>query len=83
MSPNQTPLLQPTDSGLYCPTGGFHVDPCRPVDRAVVTHTHADHACWGCGHSSLYTDYTFGVWDPGTGSLVPIAKAYSGLTDDL
>lgn len=30
--------------------------------------------------ASLYTDYTFGVWD-GT-ELVPVAKAYSGLTDD-
>ena len=31
--------------------------------------------------ASLYTDYTFGVWD-GEGNLVPFAKAYSGLTDD-
>ena len=30
--------------------------------------------------ASLYTDYTFGVWDEG--KLVPIAKAYSGLTDE-
>jgi DNA ligase-1 len=29
--------------------------------------------------ASLFTDYTFGVWD--NGHLVPIAKAYSGLTD--
>jgi DNA ligase 1 len=29
--------------------------------------------------ASLYTDYTFGVWD--NGALVTIAKAYSGLTD--
>lgn len=29
--------------------------------------------------SGLFTDYTFGVWD--SGRLVPIAKAYSGLTD--
>ena len=29
--------------------------------------------------ASLYTDYTFGVWDGG--ELVPFAKAYSGLTD--
>jgi DNA ligase-1 len=31
--------------------------------------------------ASLYTDYTFGVWDSASGVLVPIAKAYSGLTD--
>ncbi|MEO8351724.1 MAG: ATP-dependent DNA ligase [Chthoniobacteraceae bacterium] len=30
--------------------------------------------------ASLYTDYTFGVWDEG--ELVPVAKAYSGLTDE-
>ncbi len=29
--------------------------------------------------ASLHTDYTFGVWSEG--ALVPIAKAYSGLTD--
>ena len=30
--------------------------------------------------ASLLTDYTFGLWD--AGRLVPVAKAYSGLTDD-
>ncbi|HEY9731663.1 MAG TPA: ATP-dependent DNA ligase [Drouetiella sp.] len=30
--------------------------------------------------ASLYTDYTFGLWD--NGKLVPVAKAYSGLTDE-
>jgi DNA ligase 1 len=31
--------------------------------------------------ASLYTDYTFGVWNA-EGQLVPFAKAYSGLTDE-
>jgi putative mRNA 3-end processing factor len=43
------PLLHVTDLGLYCATGDFHIDPWRPVPRAVVTHAHSDHACWGCG----------------------------------
>lgn len=30
--------------GLYCPPGDFYIDPWRPVDRAVVTHAHGDHA---------------------------------------
>ena len=30
--------------GMYCPAGGFYIDPWRPVDRAVITHAHADHA---------------------------------------
>ncbi|HEX2191478.1 MAG TPA: ligase-associated DNA damage response exonuclease [Longimicrobiaceae bacterium] len=43
------PLLRPTDRGLYCAAGDFHVDPWLPVPRAVVTHAHSDHARWGCG----------------------------------
>lgn len=38
------PLVALTDSGLYCPPGDFYIDPWRPVDRAVITHAHADHA---------------------------------------
>jgi putative mRNA 3-end processing factor len=41
-------LLRLTEQGLYCPAGDFHIDPWQPVDRAVVTHGHADHARWGC-----------------------------------
>lgn len=37
-------LLTRTDSGLFCEAGNFFVDPWRPVDRAVITHAHADHA---------------------------------------
>lgn len=36
--------------GLYCPPGDFFIDPWRPVDRAVITHAHADHARRGHGH---------------------------------
>lgn len=40
-------LLQNTDRGLFCPEGDFYVDPWKPVDFAVVTHAHSDHARWG------------------------------------
>ncbi len=40
-------LLRITDRGLYCEAGDFHVDPWMPVDRAIVTHAHGDHARWG------------------------------------
>ena len=40
---NATDLLKLTPQGLYCPQGDFHIDPQRPVERAVVTHGHADH----------------------------------------
>ena len=42
-------LVVPTDRGLYCAAGDFFIDPWRPVDRAVVTHAHSDHATPGCG----------------------------------
>jgi putative mRNA 3-end processing factor len=43
-------ILRLTDRGLYCDPGGFYIDPWKPVDRAVVTHAHSDHACYGCRH---------------------------------
>jgi DNA ligase-1 len=52
----------------------WKVDPLS-VDAVLI------YAQAGSGRrSNLFTDYTFGVWDGG--ALVPIAKAYSGLSDD-
>ncbi len=42
-------LLCPRPAGLYCPPGDFYIDPTRPVERAVITHGHADHARAGHG----------------------------------
>ncbi|UOD49386.1 ligase-associated DNA damage response exonuclease [Orrella daihaiensis] len=36
--------------GLYCPPGDFYIDPWRAVDRAIITHAHADHARIGHRH---------------------------------
>lgn len=41
------PVLTFTDRGIYCPAGDFFIDPWRPVDRALITHGHSDHARWG------------------------------------
>ena len=38
------PLLEFTDSGIYCVQGNFYIDPWKAVDNAVITHAHADHA---------------------------------------
>jgi putative mRNA 3-end processing factor len=43
-------LVVQRPEGLYCPPGDFYIDPWRPVDRAVITHAHADHARSGHGH---------------------------------
>jgi putative mRNA 3-end processing factor len=42
-------LVELRPEGLYCPAGDFHIDPWRPVPRAVITHGHGDHARIGMG----------------------------------
>ena len=42
-------VLCPRPEGLYCAPGDFYVDPVRPVERAVITHGHSDHARAGHG----------------------------------
>src|SRR5665213_3157130 len=42
-------ILLPVLAGLCCKPGGFHIDPVRPVERAVITHGHSDHARPGHG----------------------------------
>lgn len=37
-------ILKLRPEGLYCEAGDFYIDPLRAVDRAVITHGHADHA---------------------------------------
>jgi putative mRNA 3-end processing factor len=44
-----TDILTQTPPGLYCPLGDFHIDPIRPVKRALITHGHSDHARSGHG----------------------------------
>jgi putative mRNA 3-end processing factor len=43
-------LIVARPQGLYCPAGDFYIDPWKPVDRAVITHVHSDHARRGHGH---------------------------------
>src|ERR1700719_2179170 len=50
-------ILMPVAAGLCCKPGGFHIDPTRPVERAVITHGHSDHARPGHG-SVLATQET-------------------------
>ncbi|RFC69243.1 MULTISPECIES: ligase-associated DNA damage response exonuclease [Mesorhizobium] len=44
-------LLRPRPEGLYCPPGDFFIDPVRPVERALITHGHSDHA--RAGHTKV------------------------------
>jgi putative mRNA 3-end processing factor len=46
---NNTLVIQ-TERGLYCEAGDFYLDPWLPVERAVITHPHSDHAHPGCAN---------------------------------
>lgn len=43
-------LIVARPEGLYCAPGDFYIDPWQPVERAVITHAHSDHARAGNGH---------------------------------
>lgn len=43
--------LRPQPEGLYCEPGNFFIDPYMPVDRAIITHGHSDHA--RAGHARV------------------------------
>ncbi len=65
-APSDLIVLRP--EGLYCPAGDFHIDPWRPVARAVITHAHADHA--RRGHAAyLATALSEGLLRARLGSL--------------
>jgi putative mRNA 3-end processing factor len=51
-------LLQFTDKGIYCPQANVFLDPWKPVDKAIISHGHSDHAYWGhknylCTHAAM------------------------------
>lgn len=50
------PLLAFNDKGIYCAAAGVYLDPWRPVDKAIISHGHADHARWG--HKKYITHHT-------------------------
>ena len=61
--------------GLYCVPGQFYIDPWRPVDRAVITHAHGDHARVGHGHY-LAAEPGIGVLKSRLGDITVDAMEY-------
>ena len=68
-------LLTFTDQGIYCPAGDFHIDPWRPVPRALITHGHSDHARPGHG-AYLATDAALPVIRHRLGAITAEGIAY-------
>lgn len=44
------PLLAFTSKGIYCDLAKVYLDPWKPVDKAIISHGHADHSRWGHKH---------------------------------
>ena len=59
MSLGGNSLLRVTDAGLFCEQGSFFIDPWQPVERAIVTHAHADHLRQGCESYLVARDSIF------------------------
>jgi putative mRNA 3-end processing factor len=49
-------LIEFTDKGFYCREGNFYIDPWKPVEKALITHAHSDHARWGSNYYLCHTD---------------------------
>lgn len=52
----KTPLLAFNDYGIYCEAANVYLDPWHPVDKAIITHGHADHSRWG--HKQYITHHS-------------------------
>jgi putative mRNA 3-end processing factor len=48
-------LISFTGKGLYCQKGDFYIDPWKPVEKAIITHGHGDHAYFGHKHYLCHT----------------------------
>ena len=80
-------LLCPRPAGLYCAPGDFYIDPTRPVERAVITHGHADHARAGHG-TAVATPETLAIMtvrygEGFAGATRPLAYGESVWRDDV
>ena len=75
MAESRSDLIVQRPEGLYCPVGDFHIDPWRPVPRAVITHAHADHARRGHG-AYLATAISEGVLRARLGPITLQGLAY-------
>ena len=50
------PLLQFNEKGIYCAAAKVYLDPWKPVDKAIISHGHADHSRYG--HKQYITQLT-------------------------
>ncbi len=76
------PILEVTAGGCYCPAGDFYIDPAQPVERAVITHAHLDHARTG-SRSYLATPETARLLSARLGPGTRVQEAAYGEAVDM
>ncbi len=79
MATTDQDLIVARPEGLYCQAGDFLIDPWRPVERAVITHGHSDHARWGHAHYLAHT-LSEGVLRQRLGADIALQTLDYGLT---
>ncbi|MFV8225524.1 ligase-associated DNA damage response exonuclease [Christiangramia aquimixticola] len=52
----EIPLLAFNEKGIYCAEADVYLDPWKPVDKAIISHGHADHSRWG--HKNYITHHS-------------------------
>ena len=72
-------LVVQRPEGLWCEAGGFYIDPWRPVERALITHGHGDHARAG-SRAYLAVPESEGILRTRLGADVPLQTLAYGRT---
>jgi len=75
-------MIRFSDKGMYCEAGDFYIDPWRPVDKAVITHGHSDHARWG-SNSYLCQDQTKPILQLRLGADIKVESMPYGATRNI
>ncbi len=75
-------LIKFTKSGIYCVPGKFYIDPWKPVEYAIITHAHSDHARWGSSHYLCHT-FSKPVLQHRLGSDIAVETMDYGQTRDI
>ena len=80
--PHPQTWLKPLAAGLYCEPGDFFIDPVRPVQKAVITHGHSDHA--RPGHAAaLATAPTIAIMRARMGEGAPVTTQALGWGEQI
>ena len=71
----KNPLLEFSDKGIYCPKADVYLDPWKPVQKAIISHAHADHSRWG-HQKYIAHEYSVPIMQHRLGAIEVTAKKW-------